>query len=91
MWEELRYLRIEGWGENRDVVSSGKSQVWIESDKSIGSWWNLYWREETTSGEEGKREGKVPGRKSSGGPHRKSTTKQTWSGYVSGPVVTGVL
>lgn len=37
------------------------------------------------------REGKVPGRKSSGGPHRKSTTKQTWSGYVSGPVVTGVL
>lgn len=91
MWEELRYLRIEGWGESRDVVSSGKSQVWIESDKSIGSWRNLYRREETTSGEEGKREGKVPGRRSSGGPHRKSTTKQTWSGCVSGRVVTGVL
>lgn len=61
---------IYGWemgvGNDRNYMSSGKIQVWIEADKLIGAWLNLRLMEETASGEERKGEevGEDRGRKS---------------------------
>lgn len=61
---------IYGWemgvGNDRNYMSSGKIQVWIEADKLIGAWLNLRLMEEPASGEErkGEEEGEDRGRKS---------------------------
>lgn len=43
-------------GNGSNVMSPGKSQVWVEGDKSVGAWQNLCLMEETASWEERKRE-----------------------------------
>lgn len=74
-----------------DVVSSGEKpgMDWV-TVKSIGSWWNLYWRGRNHIRGRG-REGKVPGGKSSGGPTSEKHNKADLEWVCFSPVVTGVL
>lgn len=91
MWEEMRYLWIEA-GDGRRVKSCGKSQVWIETDKSDGAWCNLYLKEEASI-QRGRKErwrGVRQGERAQGVPG-KGRRMQAQSGYSSGRAIPGSM
>lgn len=40
----IKILRIESWGEDRDVVSCRKSRYGLSLINHSRFWWNTYWR-----------------------------------------------
>ena len=89
MWEELRYLKGEGRVGMWCLL--GKARYGLSLINQLGPGGISTRGKKPHQGRKEREQGQVPGRKISGGPHRKSTTKRTWSGCVSGHVVTGVL